>query len=64
MMIDTRKIDTILAEQGITKAILSDRSGISRQNISIITKRGSCEPRTAGRLAIALGVPVAEIIKQ
>lgn len=64
MMIDTHKIDTILAEQGITKAILSDRSGISRQNISIITKRGSCEPRTAGRLATALGVSVAEIIKQ
>lgn len=64
MMIDTCKIDTVLAEQGITKAALADRSGISRQNISIITKRGSCEPRTAGRLAKALGVSVAEIIKQ
>lgn len=64
MMIDRERIDTILAEQGITKAALAERCGISRQNISIITRRGTCEPRTAGKLAAGLNVPVAEIIKQ
>lgn len=63
MMIDVNKIDTILAEQGITKAALAERSGISRQNLSIITKRGTCEPKTAGKLALGLGVSISEITK-
>ena len=33
-----------------------------RQNISAIIKRGTCEPKTAGKLAVGLGVPVAEIV--
>lgn len=62
MRINNERIEAILAEQGITKAVLADRSGISRQNISIITRRGTCEPRTAGKLAAGLCVPVSEII--
>ena len=64
MMINRERIDTILAEQGITKAVLAERCGISRQNISTITRRGTCEPRTAGKLAAGLNVTVSEIIKQ
>lgn len=64
MIIDRERIDTILAEQGITKAVLAERCGISRQNISTITRRGTCEPRTAGKLAAGLNVPVSEIIRQ
>lgn len=62
MRINNERIEAILAEQGITKAVLAERCGISRQNISIITRRGTCEPRTAGKLAAGLGVPVSEII--
>lgn len=62
MTINTRRIETLLAERGMTKAALSDRCGISRQNVSTIIRRGTCEPRTAGKLAAGLGVPVAEII--
>lgn len=62
MKINNERIEAILAEQGITKAVLAERCGISRQNISIITRRGTCEPRTAGKLAAGLGVPVSEII--
>lgn len=52
-----------MAEQGITKVILAKRSGISRQNISTVIRRGTCEPKTAGKLAVGLGVQVNDIIK-
>lgn len=64
MRINAVTIETILAKKGMTKAILSAKSGISRQNISTIIRRGSCEPRTAGKLASGLGVDVADIIVQ
>ena len=64
MKIDTKKVVLILAEQGLTKTALAERSGMSRQNISTILWRGTCEPATAGKLAKGLGVSVAEITKE
>lgn len=62
MTISAIKIETRLAELGITKAALAERCGVSRQNISAIVRRGTCEPRTAGKLAKGLGLDVAELI--
>ncbi|MBC8537424.1 helix-turn-helix transcriptional regulator [Christensenellaceae bacterium NSJ-63] len=64
MKISIRKIEAIMARNGFTKSVLSERSGISRQNISTITLRGTCEPKTAGRIAQALGVDVTEIMDE
>ena len=64
MKIDTNKIKMFLAERGLTRAAYAELCGISRQNISTILTRGTCEPRTAGKLAKGLGVPVSEIIKE
>lgn len=64
MTINTQRIETILAERGLTKAALAANCGISRQSISTIIRRGTCEPKTAGKLAAGLGVPVAEIIEE
>ena len=61
MKISKRKIETIMARKGFTKSVLSERSGISRQNISTITLRGTCEPKTAGTIAHGLGVDISEI---
>jgi len=63
MKINPTKIEMLLAEQDMTKKALSDRCGISRQNISTIVKRGTCEPRTAGKLAQGLGVSIADIVE-
>lgn len=63
MTINTAKIETMLAERGMTKTVYAANCGISRQNISTIIRRGTCEPKTAGKLAAGLGIPVAEIIK-
>ena len=64
MTINTQRIETMLAERGLTKAAYAASCGISRQDISTIIRRGTCEPKTAGKLAEGLGVPVAGIIKQ
>ena len=63
MKIDAIKIESLLAEQGITKAALAQKCGISRQNVSIIVRRGTCEPKTVGKLAFGLGVAVSDIIQ-
>ncbi len=59
--INSTKIEMLLAEQSLTKAALAGKCGISRQNISTIVRRGTCEPRTAGKLAMGLGVTIEEI---
>lgn len=64
MTINTAKIETMLAERGLTKAAYAQNCGISRQNVSTIIRRGTCEPRTAGKLAQGLGVDVADIIEK
>lgn len=58
-----QRIETVMAEQGLTKKELAANCGISAQNVSTIIRRGTCEPKTAGKLAAGLGVPVADIIK-
>ncbi len=64
MKISPFRIEAILAEQGITKSTLALKCGISRQNISTIIRRGTCEPKTAGKLAMGLGISLSEIIEQ
>lgn len=62
MIINSVKIDLLLAKQGISKKDLATKCGMSRQGVSNVICRGTCEPRTAGKLAAGLGVPVEEII--
>lgn len=62
MTINVQRVETKLAELGLTKKQLASVCGISAQNISTIIRRGTCEPKTAGKLAAGLGIPVADII--
>lgn len=61
MILKSCVIESILAERGMTKKALSEVCGISAQNVSTVIRRGTCEPRTAGRLAKGLGVDIADI---
>lgn len=64
MRIDVNKVKIILAEREMTRSALAALCGISRQNISTILTRGTCEPKTAGKLAKGLGIPVDELVKE
>lgn len=64
MYISQQKIEMILAERGMTKKELALSIGMTRQNVSNVIRRGTAEPKTAGKLARGLGVTVAEIIKE
>lgn len=64
MVINKQQIERSLAEKGMSKSALAEKCGVSRQSISTILGRGTCEPKTAGKLAAALGVTVAEIVQQ
>lgn len=64
MTINAQRIETMLAERGLTKAAYAANCGISRQNVSTIIRRGTCEPKTAGKLAAGLGIPVTDIIME
>lgn len=64
MKLDIMKIVRLLAEQGLTKSEFAARSGVSRQQISTIIGRGTCTPKTAGKLAAGLGISVGEIMKK
>lgn len=62
MKINLFAVEAILAERGMTKAELAHKSGFSRQNLSTIIHRGTCEPKTAGKLARGLNVPLEKIV--
>lgn len=64
MTINTQRIEAMIAERGLTKKALAESCGISAQNVSTIIRRGTAEPKTVGKLAAGLGVPVADIIKK
>ena len=64
MIINVKRIETLIAEKGITKKILAEKSSISAQTLSTILQRGTCEPKTAGKIAGGLCVSVSEITAQ
>lgn len=62
MKIDSTHVDLCLAEQGMTRSQLAERSGVARTNLSTILGRGTCTAATLGKIARGLGVPAAEIV--
>lgn len=64
MNISRQKIELLQAENGITVAALAERSGVSRQSISTVKRRGTCNPITAAKLAKGLGVSVTQIVEE
>ena len=64
MTINTMQVEAVQAERGLTQTEIAVRSGISRQSLSTILRRGTAPPQTVGKLARGLGVPVSDIIKE
>lgn len=63
MKINRLKLDALQAEQGLTCAQVADKAGMSRQNFSTVTTRGTCAAVTLGKLARALGVSPESLLE-
>lgn len=62
MRINSFRINAQLARQGMTQSELAKKTGMTRQATSTLIRRGSCEPRTAGKIAAALNIDVEDLI--
>jgi len=62
LKLNIAKFELLQAKNSLTQTKLAELSGISRQNISTIIRRGTCLPCTAAKLAKALNVDVEEIL--
>ncbi len=64
MKLDAQRIRLILAGKEMNQTDLAIKIGANRQQVNDILSRGTCTLRTLGRIAKALSVDVAEIIKE
>ena len=65
MKVNTQKLDLAMATACLRAKELCEKSGISKATLALIRgNEGNPKPQTIGKLAKALGVPVAELIEQ
>lgn len=63
MTLDREKIDIILAERKMSVTDLCNTAGISRNRFYTVMNSKRISPKTAGKFAEVLGVPVTDIIE-
>ena len=63
MTVSREKINIIMARKQVTAAELCEMAGFSRNRFYAILSSRNVVPKTAGRVAAALGVDVTEIIE-
>lgn len=64
MELNTTKIKLLLAEREMNQVDLAAKCGLTRQQISEVLSRKTCSLKTLGKIAKAVGVTVAEIVKE
>ena len=62
MKLDVFAIKLIVAERELKIGELAKKMGFHRDIVHQIFRRGTCTPRTAGKIAHALDVSVADIV--
>lgn len=63
MTVSKEKVDIILAKKQMTISTLCKNEGFSRARFYTILNSKNVTPKSAGRVASALGVDVTEIIE-
>lgn len=61
MKISRKKIEVKMAEHGLSVADVAKMLGVTRQNIFLILKRGTCIRRTAENISNVLGCTIEDI---
>lgn len=62
--LNTRAIKKLMAERRMTIKTMAQLARINRNTLSVIFRRGTCSPISAGLIASALQVDVEEIWKE
>ena len=62
MKINAIAVEVLLAKKGLTKTEMAAKATLTKQAVSTILSRGTCEPKTLGKIAAALEVDAAELI--
>lgn len=63
MKLNITKLLIALGEQQMSIQDLANKSGVSRNTISAIKAGKTCRPDIAGRIAMAINTPLAELIE-
>lgn len=63
MRLNKEKVSLIMAEQDLYQKDLAEKAEMSRGNLSTIINGKNCQPRTAYKIAKALGVDVTAILE-
>ena len=58
------KLISIMAERRMSSIELSASAGISRSTITAVRNGKSCNEKTLGKIAAALGLDVAELLEE
>lgn len=64
MVLNVFTIKLMMAEREMSSGDLASKMGSDNNNLYRVLKRGSCNPKTAGKIAHALGVHVEDIVVQ
>lgn len=62
MNLNVFAIKLLIAESELSFAKLAEKAGVDRSALYNTIRKGTCTPRTAGKIAHALGVSVADIV--
>ena len=64
MRLNKEKVCLMMAEQDLYQKDLAEKAKMSRGNLSTIINGKNCQPRTAYKIAKALGVDVIAILEE
>lgn len=64
MRIDRVKMAAAMIRADISGIELAKKAGVSRSTVTAVRTGKSCSRETADKLAVGLGVPLADIIKK
>ena len=63
MKINSKGIEIIMAEKKLSLKIVAERGDITSQGVYNAIRAGRATPKTVGKIAAGLGVPVADILE-
>ena len=64
MRLNKEKVSLIMSQQDLYQKDLAEKAKMSRGNLSTIINGKNCQPRTAYKIAKALGVDVIAILEE